>query len=169
MNIPVTPKNFLQFLVLMVGGLFFAMLVPLGDQAINPILAIPVAVFVGMFTSFLVFQAAERRRFLLTTIALELNKLRRIYHLSKNLSVASTRFRMWFTDIHGFLYEYLTFFSKKDFNAYNDSNALFRKLSYHIYTIPEVETKKEEALFEDLLRTTAVVAESPDKDKGKKK
>ena len=109
----------------------------------------------------LLLQAANRRKQLFDATRTELNKLRRMYHISKNLSVAAPeRYRSWFTDVHGYLQAYLMHFSGKDFSAYDSSNAAFRKLSYHIYTIPSVETRKEAALFEDLLRTTATVAES---------
>ncbi len=120
--------------------------------------------FSGVFAAILVtllLQAANRRKQLFDAMRTELNKLRRLYHISKNLSVAAPeRYRSWFTDVHGYLQAYLMHFSGKDFSAYDSSNAAFRKLSYHIYTIPSVESRKEAALFEDLLRTTATIAES---------
>jgi hypothetical protein len=106
------------------------------------------------------FQAADRRNAMFTAVFLELNKLRRIYHIAKNLSVADHRFRSWFTDLHGHLHAYLGFFDHGDLRRYKESNQFFRKLSYHIYTVPDLQTAKESALYEDLLGTTSLVAET---------
>ncbi len=91
---------------------------------------------------------------------MELNKLRRLYHVSKNLSALSAEYRPWFTELHGHIYNYLNKFSGKDFEAYDSFNRDFREISYHVYTIPPMRGVKEQALFDDLLRTTASVAEA---------
>lgn len=160
MNVPVTNTTLLRLIALSVGGFAMATVVPATDDPTATIMSIVLAVFAGIMLALLISQAVQRRQRLLEAVRKELNKLRRVYHLSKNLSAASQKFRGWFTDLHGFLYGYLTLFAGKDFDAYDDFNGEFRKLSYHIYTIPEIETHKEQALFEDLLRTTATVAEA---------
>ncbi|MBI4457449.1 hypothetical protein HY633_00610 [Candidatus Uhrbacteria bacterium] len=160
MNIPITPVSLGRLALITVGSVVYVFLVPATGQADGSGAAIATAVFAATMISFLIFQAAERRRLLLMTVSLELNKLRRIYHLSKNLSEASQRFRGWFTEIHGFLTDYLSVFAKTKFSDYDDGSMAFRKLSYHIYTVPNLETKKEETLFEDLLKTTGVIAEA---------
>ncbi len=138
-----------------------ALVVPAHADASSMTLSLVFAIIFGVILLLLLSQAARRRKQLFDAVRMELNKLRRLYHISKNLSVAAPeRYRGWFTDVHGYLQTYLMYFSGKDFNTYDGSNAAFRKLSYHIYTIPVVETKKEEALFEDLLRTAATIAES---------
>lgn len=101
-------------------------------------------------------RALKRRDELAGEIALELNKLRRIYHLAKNLSGGAHR--QWFTDLHGFLYGYLTSFDKKNFSQYEESNGQFRKLSYHLYQIPSLESEKERVLYRDLLEAAGTVA-----------
>lgn len=160
MNIPVTKNSLTRLIVFTVGSFIAAFAVPAAAASRAEGAYLAVAIFTGTMLSFLVFQAAERRRVLLMTVALELNKLRRIYHLAKNMAESSQRFRGWFTDLHANLTSYLSFFSGKKFSDYDDSAAEFRKLSYHIYTIPEVESRKEQALYEDLLKTTAIIAES---------
>jgi hypothetical protein len=160
MNVPVTTTTLLRLIALSIGGFALAAVAPASADPFASGIALVLAVFSGTMLALLVSQAAGRRQRLNEAVRTELNKLRRVYHLSKNLSAASPKYRGWFTDVHGFLYGYLTKFGGKDFDSYDEFNADFRKLSYHIYTLPDLETKKEEALFDDLLRTTATVAEA---------
>jgi len=136
-------------------------LLPAYGQSGQPRFDLPMAFLVGLTLILLTHQAAEKRHRLMQTINLELNKLRRIYHLSRNLSESdSQRYRSWFTELHGHLYRYLSVFSGRDFGCYEDTNSEFRELSYHVYKVPELRSNKEEALYDDLLRTVAKVAES---------
>ncbi len=159
MNVPVNQNVLGRLIVLTMGGLAFAMVMPAYGDPYAAAFLPAIAAFLAAALLVLIAQAVIRRHQLFEAVRMELNKLRRLYHISKNLSVAAPqRYRGWFTELHGFLYEYLTLFSGKDFDSYDSSNAHFRKLSYHVYTIPEVDSKKEEALFNDLLGTAATVA-----------
>ena len=160
MNVPVTKFTLARLIVLTVGSFVAAFLLPAQRFAVGAGAETAIAVLFGVTTAFLIQIAAERRRELFSTVFIELNKLRRIYHISKNLAGTAPRFRTWFTDLHGHIYAYLSAFSGRDLTQYKQTNAAFRKVSYHIYTIPELETSKEEALFNDLLTTTGIVAES---------
>ena len=102
-------------------------------------------------------RALARRDQLAEWITIELNKLRRIYHLGKNLG-GESRHRQWFTELHGHLYAYLTAFDKKSFSQYQETNGHFRKLSYHLYQIPSLDTEKERVLYRDLLEAAGTVA-----------
>lgn len=102
-------------------------------------------------------RALSRRDQLAEWIAIELNKLRRVYHLGKNLGMES-RHRQWFTDLHGHLYAYLTAFDKKSFSQYQETNGQFRKLSYHLYQLPSLDTEKERVLYRELLDAAGTVA-----------
>jgi peptidoglycan/LPS O-acetylase OafA/YrhL len=160
MRIPFTPFSFLRLASLVVIGFAAAMFMPVfGDESAQGLHFI-VAVFVAMVLVLLIAESAARRQKLLETVRVELNKLRRMYHVSKNLAEPVAQLRPWFTEVHGLLYAYLSKFSGKDFNSYDDFNAEFRKLSYHIYTIPKIETPREQVLYQDLLHTTSVVAEA---------
>jgi hypothetical protein len=159
MNVPVTKNTLARLIVLTLGGLAFAMVMPAYADPYAAAFVPAIAAILAATLLVLIAQATVRRHQLFEAVRMELNKLRRLYHISKNLSVAAPqRYRSWFTELHGFLYEYLSLFSGKDFDTYDSSNAHFRKLSYHVYTIPEIESKKEEALFNDLLGTAATVA-----------
>jgi hypothetical protein len=116
------------------------------------------AVLAAILMLCVVLQRSLKRRDDLTEwIAIELNKLRRIYHLGKNLG-GQERLRQWFTDLHGNLYGYLTSFDKKSFAQYQETNGAFRKLSYQLYQIPTLETEKERVLYRDLLEAAGMVA-----------
>jgi hypothetical protein len=160
MKIPVTQNTLLRLICVTVGSTAFALVVPVGGDPYASGLQLALTVFMAVIIGLLIGEAAGRRQKLFEAVRVELNKIRRIYHLSKNLASSNQKYRTWFTDMHGYVYEYLTSFSGKDFDAYDGFNASFRKLSYHIYTVPELETRKDEALFQDLLRTASTVAES---------
>jgi len=102
-------------------------------------------------------RALVRRDELGEWMSLELNKVRRMYHLGRNLG-ESEHLRAWFTGLHGFAYGYLMAFDKKKFSQYQETNADFRKLSYHVYQIPDLKTDKERALYAELLDAAGTVA-----------
>ncbi len=161
MNIPVTKLTILRLALISIASFSLISLLPPMLPMGNPRLDMVPAGLAAVVLGFLIFHAADRRRHLLQTVNMELNKLRRVYHLSKNLSdVDSQRYRGWFTELHGHLYGYMSGFGERDFSRYEESNKDFRALSYHIYKVPELRSNKEESLYDELLRTIAVVAES---------
>jgi len=166
MNIPVNKQTLSRLLIVTIGSFCFAYTLPLPENSsfldrgdlVAALLFASVAIF-------LTWVAAARRQELFTTVYLELNKLRRMYHISRNLAESSPRLRLWFTDLHGHLVAYMSEFANRDLNNYKQTNEAFRKLSYHVYTMPELQGAKEQVLYSDLLGTTAVVAESRQKIK----
>lgn len=125
-------------------------------------LGIAVAVIFAVVFGMLSFVAIERRERLKEAIATELNKLRRVYHLGKNLGTAA-HLRGWFTDLHGYIYDYLGAFEKFDLSEYAKGNALFRRIAYHVYTVPEFREVKEQTLYNELLNATAVISDARQK------
>jgi len=160
MQTSINPKAFARLTFLTIFGLLFALLIPAQSVPAQGGLLLVVTVMFGGTVWTLTSMAAARRQRLMDAVRLELNKLRRLYHVSKNLSGISAEYRPWFTDLHGHIYKYLTEFTNKDFDAYDAHNKFFREISYHVYTIPPIQGVKEQSLFEDLLRTTATVAEA---------
>jgi len=125
-------------------------------QAGSAPLAAAAIVLTGVLVGFSAHRAISRRDDLADEIALELNKIRRVYHLGKNLG--GDKHRQWFTELHGHLYGYLTAFDKKNFSQYQETNGAFRKLSYHLYQIEALETEKERVLYRELLEAAGLVA-----------
>jgi hypothetical protein len=120
-------------------------------------LLLPIAIIFAIAFGLLSWVAINRRERLKQEVATELNKIRRIYHLGKNLG-AVPYLRNWFTDLHGFIYDYLGCFSKFDLSEYEKGNALFRRIAYHVYTLPELHEVKEQVLYDELLEATAEVS-----------
>ncbi|MBU0624785.1 hypothetical protein KKF05_00395 [Patescibacteria group bacterium] len=161
MNITTTKITIIRLALIIVAALILLAVIPVFGQSGSARLDLVPGVLAAVVLGLLIYHAAERRRHLLQTVNMELNKLRRIYHLSKNLSdVDGQRYRGWFTDLHGNLYKYMAGFAERDFNKYEDSNKDFRALSYHVYKVPELRSSKEESLYDELLRTVAIAAES---------
>lgn len=136
------------------GAFILAWLVPFSGGSAT--LAAAAAVAAALLLAAVYVRALRRRDDLMEATGLELNKVRRLYHLGKNLG--SDRHRQWFTELHGFVYGYLTAFDKLTFGRYQETNGHFRKLSYHLYQIPELATEKERVLYRDLLEAAGTVA-----------
>lgn len=142
--------------LLLVLACAFALVLLGPVQAGSPELAASAVVLTGVLLGFSAHRALSRRDDLAEEIAVELNKLRRVYHLGKNLG--GERHRSWFTELHGHLYAYLTAFDKKSFSQYQETNGAFRKFSYHLYQIPSLDTEKERVLYRELLEAAGMVA-----------
>lgn len=142
--------------LLVIAAVSFALAFAAPVSAGPAALAAAAVIVTSVLLAVVFHRALKRRDELAEAIALELNKLRRIYHLAKNLGEGAHR--QWFTDLHGFLYGYLTAFDKKSFSQYEETNGQFRKLSYHLYRIPSLESEKERVLYRDLLEAAGIVA-----------
>lgn len=102
----------------------------LDTQARN--LTVLYAILVG----FIAAEVISRRRKLDEQIALELNKVRRIYHLALHLAKANPALAPWFDEVKKGVKKYLERFGKDDFRSYDLGNPLFRDITYTIYAIP---------------------------------
>lgn len=141
-------------------GIIVSYLLPAADKPVAHGADFAAALVFAVILMIVAHRATKRRQDLRSAVYLELNKLRRLYHISKNLTAGSNRFRPWFMEIHGNLHMYLAAFEGSKLTDYRQNNPGFRRLSYHIYTAPEMETNKERELYSDLLKTTGVVAET---------
>ncbi len=144
-----------RMIVIAVLALVAAFLAPVAAGSAG--LAAAALIAGGLLLALVLQRALRRYDQLGEWVAIELNKLRRVYHLGRNLG-GESRHRQWFTDLHGFLYGYLMAFDKKRFSQYQETNQQFRKLSYHLYQIPGLETEKERVLYRDLLEAAGEVA-----------
>jgi lipopolysaccharide export LptBFGC system permease protein LptF len=125
---------------------------------LDVVAALLFAVIFGIFTALSVM----RRERIKEAVALELNKIRRVYHLGKNLS-GGAYVRAWFTQLHGFIYDYLGSFDKTSLADYDHGNTAFRKLAYHIYALPEIREVKEGTLYNALIDAAGQVSEARQK------
>ncbi len=144
-----------RMLAIVAASFFVASFAPVSAGSAG--LAASAVLVAALLLAIVVQRSLARRDKLAEWVAIELNKLRRIYHLGKNLG-AETKHRQWFTDLHGQLYAYLTAFDKKNFSQYQETNGHFRKLSYHLYQIASLDSEKERVLYRDLLEAAGTVA-----------
>jgi uncharacterized membrane protein YdcZ (DUF606 family) len=155
-------RIFRSFVAVGIAYLFAYIFLTFAPAGSSNLAALPVAIIFAVVFGILLSIATKRREKLKESVATELNKLRRIYHLGKNLG-ASIHLRSWFTDLHGFVYDYLGSFEKLDLAEYDKSNPLFRRISYHVYTVPDLREVKEQALYGELLSATAAVSDARQK------
>jgi hypothetical protein len=155
-------KLFRTVVAVLVAYLIVYIFTPVAPVALAETIVVPVVIIFAVVFGILTYVAVDRREHLKEAVATELNKMRRIYHLGKNLG-ASPHLRSWFTDLHGFVYDYLGGFEKYDMAEYDKGNALFRRIAYHVYTVPDLREVKEQVLYTELLAATALVSDARQK------
>lgn len=126
----------------------------LNDQARN--LTVLYAILVG----FIAAEVLSRRRRMDEQIALELNKIRRLYHLSLHLAKANPGLKDWFENTRESIKMYLKSFEKKSFLEYEKGNSLFRDITYGIYSLPLEKMKYGNDMFASLLSAAASATEA---------
>jgi hypothetical protein len=122
--------------------------------------ALNIGVLYAILIGFMISEIITRRHNLDDYVALELNKIRRIYHLSKHLSRANPALGVWFKNIKISMKDYIHFFEKESFINYEQASPRFRVLTYNIYGIPQEHLQTGEALYSALLDTTADATEA---------
>ncbi len=152
-------KMLRTLVAVLVAYLLGYFLTPLLPPAVAGMVGLPVVILFAAIFGVLVFVVVDRRERLKEAVATELNKLRRIYHLGKNLG-NSPHLRGWFTELHGYIYDYLGSFEKLSLSDYDKSNPLFRRIAYHVYTVPDLREVKEQVLYNELLAATAIVSDA---------
>lgn len=109
---------------------------------------------------FLMMIAMNRRNQFDEHISLELNKLRRIYHLAKHIKETSPEAAAWFKKVDKALTDYHRAFEKRDFFNYEEGNILNRKITYAVYQLPKVAPTYNPELYNSLLEATASLTEA---------
>ena len=124
------------------------------SQVVN--MGILYAIIVG----FLMSMTLKRKQSLDIFISLELNKIRRIYHLSKHLYKAQPKLKKWFEETQVAIQDYNKLFCGFDFDSYELGSPLFRKVTYNAYKLPTLKVDYNDELYKSLLSATAKATES---------
>lgn len=132
------------------------------NQLVN--MGILYAIIVG----FLMSITLMRKQALEESVSLELNKIRRIYHLAFHIQRAEPKLHAWYEGLLGALREYLGIFCKKSFVKYDEGNELFRKVTYAIYGLPALNIPYNGELYEYLLDASSSVTEARESIREKK-
>jgi len=119
-----------------------------------------IAVLYAILVGFIASEVISRRLRLDEYVALELNKIRRLYHLSYHLSLANDGLKEWFQGIEVAIIKYLLLFKETPLTEYAKGSAAFRNVTYGIYSLPSDKLKKSAALYNNLLDTAAEATEA---------
>ncbi len=119
-----------------------------------------IAVLYAILIGFIASEVISRRLRLDEYVALELNKVRRLYHLCYHIFLANSGLKVWFEDIETAIIKYLLVFEEKPLTDYPAGSAAFRNITYAIYSLPSVKLKRSQDLYKALLDTTAEATES---------
>ncbi len=119
-------------------------------------LGILYAIIVGFIMSIV----TNRRQTLENNVHLELNKIRRIYHLSLHLKKTNASLTGWYEDVRAALRIYLTRFKDARFLAYAGGDKQFRRVTYALYGLPAVEKEYNGDLYGALLDAAASATEA---------
>jgi hypothetical protein len=133
---------------------------------------VPFALNIGILFSitggFLMFKTLTRRTALDEHIAVELNKIRRIYHLSLHLKKQQPALTDWFTRVRTAIITYLRSFENHTFVGYEKGNPLFRAVTYAVYGLPTLNEPYNTELYTSLLQTTSNVTEARENIRSRK-
>lgn len=124
------------------------------NQVVN--MGILYAILIGFFTS----MSLSRKQALDEYIQIELNKLRRMYHLGLHLVKAEPRLAPWFEDLKNAIRAYQDFFCDDLFSNYELGNPMFRKLTYTIYELPARGIPYNSELYQYLLDASTAATEA---------
>lgn len=146
--------------MLVEGALAFsiATMVPYtGPAALDHIAprAINLGILFSITVGFLMFKSLGRRSDIDNYIALELNKVRRLYHLALHISRTQPDAESWFAAVKGSIREYLGLFRTFTLHEYELGNSIFRSITYAIYSLPRQVKKYPPELYDSLLAATA--------------
>lgn len=119
-----------------------------------------IAVLYAILVGFIASEVISRRLRLDEYVALELNKIRRIYHLCYHIFLANNGLKAWFEGIETALIKYLLVLQEKTLSEYNAGSPAFRNITYGIYSLPSDKLTKSQELYKALLETTGEATES---------
>ena len=165
------PSTYLRMFALALLASYIAMRVPFAGQMALDFIA-PRAVNLGILFSitvgFLMYKSLNRRSDLDHYIALELNKVRRIYHLARHIEKCTPGAEAWLAAVRGGIREYLGLFRTFTFNEYGLGNPLFRSITYAIYALSSQIKKYNPELYASLLEATGEATEAREYIRAKK-
>lgn len=130
--------------------------------------AFNLGVLYAITIGFLMSLTLSRRQLIEEYIALELNKIRRLYHLAYHLRKAQPKLDAWFKRLHKEIEAYLHSFRKISFGEYERGNLLFRKATYTVYELPSLGIAYNQDLYGALLDAASTATEAREFIRSKK-
>lgn len=165
------PKTWLRLGFLALGAWLFARIIPYaGPDSLDFVAprAVDLSILFSITVGFLMYKTLNRRTALDEHIALELNKVRRIFHLSFYIRRASPELDDWFQRIRSAIIDYLEAFRSHGFEYYQKGNPLFRAITYTIYSLPSRGKAYNNELFNALMMASGQATEAREYIRSKK-
>ncbi len=118
---------------------------------ITPAEAAPVAVFFVFVLGFLMNAALHKGQEFKKHLNLELSRMRRLFHLTKNLGSTKVD-KLVHEKVKRAVFDYFDFLNTYGLGSHAGSNKLFRKASYAVYSYTP-KTEKHKVLYKELLES----------------
>lgn len=150
-----TFKQIFRLILILILGILITLYAPTFEFVSSASLSnstIVVILFVFL-SGFLINQAIERNRKLREAISIELSRLRRIVHLTENLSGRNK----WKADLRAAIVSYCEAVAIKDFRDYRETHQDFRDITHEIYSFSP-KSRREELVFNELLEISRELA-----------
>ena len=165
------PTTYVRMLLLVLLAAFIALRVPyVGESALDFVAprAVNVGILFSITVGFLMYKSLNRRSDLDNYISLELNKIRRMYHLARHVAHTAAGSSAWLAAVSGGIREYLGLFRTFTFHEYGLGNPLFRSVTYAVYALPVTVKKYNSDLYQALLTAAGEATEAREFIRSKK-
>jgi uncharacterized membrane protein len=165
------PTTYLRMLLLILLAAFIALRIPyVGESALDFVAprVVNLGILFSITVGFLMYKSLNRRSDLDNYIALELNKIRRMYHLARHIALSTTGADAWLAAVSGGIREYLGIFRTVSFHEYRLGNPMFRSVTYAIYSLPTQVQHYNSELYASLLEAAGEATEAREFIRAKK-
>ncbi len=152
------PMTYVRLLLIAIFSFLLVVLLPATDTRYEQLFlthAYNLGLIYAVIIGFLMSLSLTRHQQIEEHISIELNKIRRIYHLSVHLAKKDKNSAAWLKQAVTAIKKYLGYFKTHSFTEYEGSNELFREISYGIYALPEQGFAYDESLYQALLEATS--------------
>ncbi|MBU0646263.1 hypothetical protein KJ611_02150 [Patescibacteria group bacterium] len=151
MNRRISKNQIFRIVGILVFSIYISIYFPpvvFGDKATltNPSIVMIVFVFLA---GFLISQAIQRNRQLDYAISVEISRLRRIVHLTRNITAPAA----WKNSIKKDTVDYLNKVAISGFRNYHEAHATFRRVTKMLYQYTP-KTGRDQIIFKELLEVS---------------
>ncbi len=152
------PSTYIRMALITATAVALARYIPYaGPQAIDYIAprAVNLGILFSITVGFLMYKSLNRRSDMDNYIAMELNKIRRLYHLALHIKRHQPQAESWFQAVKGSIREYLGLFQAFTLHEYDMGNPVFRSVTYAVYSLPTQIRDYNPELYSSMLDAAA--------------
>ena len=156
-------ETYLRVAAIALFSVAFVLTIPYVGDKFQIVIAnqlLNIGILYAVIVGFLMSITLTRRQSLDEYIALELNKIRRIYHLGLHIAKENPKLAQWFNELSAALFLYLKQFEVDGLSNYEKGGSYFRKVTYCIYGLPLQSKSYNSDLYGALLDAASSVTEA---------